>query len=461
MCAARETISPSLGLNDASNFRFLFAGKCDKISGVDDLEEWKRIVQSIGSFKMLDVWPLVCSILAAILHLGELDFKEIPFDHEDGGMVKRDSEQVVTSFSHVCSLLGLEGEALEQGLCTRSYTASKVKRGSLSKRVLKIHECYASRDSIAKILYATLFDWLMGRINGSFKAQSDVSRLNLLDLPGFEFNQGNNNNNSLEQLTINYCNEKMQYFFLKVCCDQELALYTAEGLAISSISWENPYDQDQPGIMDLIEGKTGIFSLMVEESRLLNPSNAHLASSINYYNGKNAALSNVRKFYLKNDEAFVIDHFAGQVCYKISSFVEKNNASIHPDIMQMFANSANPLIREMFDPLHDVSAFSEDDSSGSNSKRSEASIVTSFKTQLGTLMDSLAKSKTLFIRCIKPNELKTPLKFADGLVLGQLRASGLLQAFQLMADGYPCRISLKDLEFMQVLIILLLIWALN
>lgn len=62
-----------------------------------------------------------------------------------------------------------------------------------------------------------------------------------------------------------------------------------------------------------------------------------------------------------------------------------------------------------------------------------------FKTQLATLMDTLNSTNPSFVRCIKPNALKLPLQFDAGLVLDQLRYSGLLEVCRIRQLGFPIR----------------------
>ena len=40
---------------------------------------------------------------------------------------------------------------------------------------------------------------------------------------------------------------------------------------------------------------------------------------------------------LRDDEAFAVRHFAGDVCYTAAGFTEKNNDTLHPDFANMLA----------------------------------------------------------------------------------------------------------------------------
>jgi myosin heavy subunit len=79
-------------------------------------------------------------------------------------------------------------------------------------------EAQATRDAMAKSIYGRLFIWLVQRINQSISSNMQIGNgavpqkpnnlkfIGLLDIFGFEIF----NNNSFEQLCINYANEKLQ-----------------------------------------------------------------------------------------------------------------------------------------------------------------------------------------------------------------------------------------------------------
>lgn len=88
----------------------------------------------------------------------------------------------------------------------------------------------ASRDALAKNLYARLFDWLVAAINRKISALGSGQRskrsIGILDIYGFEsFKE-----NSFEQLCINLANERLQQQFNQhvfkgeqvrmYCCDR-------------------------------------------------------------------------------------------------------------------------------------------------------------------------------------------------------------------------------------------------
>ena len=67
------------------------------------------------------------------------------------------------------------------------------------------------RDALCKLLYTRLFDWIIAYVNSIIsKEKKTYSRIGLLDIYGFEILDVN----SLEQLCINFANEKLQQLYV-------------------------------------------------------------------------------------------------------------------------------------------------------------------------------------------------------------------------------------------------------
>lgn len=54
-------------------------------------------------------------------------------------------------------------------------------------------------------------------------------------------------------------------------------------------------------------------------------------------------------------------------------------------------------------------------------------------------METINSTNVSYIRCIKPNEAKVAWKFEPQMVLGQLRACGVLETIRISTAGYPSR----------------------
>ena len=67
-------------------------------------------------------------------------------------------------------------------------------------------------------------------------------------------------------------------------------------------------------------------------------------------------------------------------------------------------------------------------------------VVYKFQQQLAELLAIVESSETHFVRCIKPNTVKTKRIWEDEMVSKQLKCSGIMEAVRVIAAGYPDRV---------------------
>lgn len=187
----------------------------------------------------------------------------------------------------------------------------------------------------------------------------------------------------------------------------EQELYRREGLNVPEIKFTDNQD-----IIELIESKTnGIFTLLDEESKLPKPSFAHFTTEVHNAWNSHFRLSLPRSSRLKahrtlrDEEGFLVRHFAGAVCYTTvgiylsllpskmvihdpfsyvqSQFIEKNNDALHASLEALVVESSNPLLKVLFANNTNLSA---------KGKLTFISVGSKFKTQLGELMEKLEKN---------------------------------------------------------------------
>ena len=120
-----------------------------------------------------------------------------------------------------------------------------------------------------------------------------------------------------------------------------------EGLGVKKIVYV-----DNEDCIDLIETKSsGIFHLLDEESKLPKSSASHFTSTVHTTNANHFRLAFPRKSKLRDhreirdDEGFLIRHFAGAVCYQTAKFIEKNNDALHASLECIIQDSNNPFLK--------------------------------------------------------------------------------------------------------------------
>ncbi|XP_055716099.1 myosin heavy chain 95F isoform X1 [Phlebotomus papatasi] len=402
---------------------------------LDDFEDFVNLDQALSRLGLsgeskLEIYKLV----AGVLHLGNISFEDNPEDAKGGCKVSPSSEQSLTITS---SLIGVDPSELRQALISRvMQSKGGGVKGTVIMVPLKVYEANNARDALAKALYSRLFDHIVSIINLSIPFKASSFYIGVLDIAGFEYFTVN----SFEQFCINYCNEKLQKFFNDNILANEQELYKREGLNVPQIKFTDNQD-----IIELIENKSnGIFMILDEESKLPKPSPCHFTSEVHSSWQGHYRLSYPRSSRLKahrslrDEEGFLIRHFAGAVCYNTNQFIEKNNDALHASLEFLVQESENKLLNRLF----------QSGSSVSKGKLSFISVGSKFKTQLSELMEKLEKNGTNFIRCIKPNSRMVDHEFEGSLCLAQLKCSGTTSVLELMEYGYPSRVPFGELHKM-------------
>eukprot|EP00040_Diaphanoeca_grandis_P039058 m.258055 g.258055 ORF g.258055 m.258055 type:complete len:1513 (+) comp36042_c0_seq1:104-4642(+) len=399
------------------------------VVGVDDAAEFTQVLKALSSMNIppqqqTDLWTL----LVGLLELGNVTFTTSLEENDDGAVVDESSMDCVNACA---SLLGINREHLTHRLTHRIVQAGS---GEGIEVVLTVVEANNARDSLAKYIYGQTFQWLVNVINKSVHIADGESFIGILDLSGFEIFDIN----SFEQFCINFANEKIQQFFDNQMLKQEQQIYELEGLRYRKVEYE-----DNQAIIDLAEHRTkGIFALLDESCLLPRASdkmftiNVHTTHLANKHLSK-PSFGKENKRRLKGDEAFVVVHFAGPVCYETDKFLEKNNDTIHDELLAILTQSSLSVARDVFPKEVETVEF------GPHGRFKSVSKI--FNGQLHELMSILRETGSHFIRCVKPNSKQAPQKFDSEPVMLQLRYSGMCAALDLMQAGFPTRVAFTEL----------------
>ncbi|EUB58330.1 Myosin-VI [Echinococcus granulosus] len=399
---------------------------------MDDLEDFKTSIKVMTEMGLNETTQeSIFSILAGILHLGNVVFQESLSTH--GGCTITSQSQ--PSLNMASKLLGIDAATMAKALTTRIT-------GTLDLTIaLRLEETSNARDGLAKVIYDRLFDLLVTSINRAIPQSKKSTYIGLLDIAGFEHFDVN----SFEQFCINYCNEKLQQFFNERILREEQIVYQREGLNVSSVSYIDNQD-----CIDLIESKDfGILALLDEESRLPNSNSEHFTNEVHRSHGNNPRLTVPRrdkKFKnLRDSEGFLLRHFAGSVCYTTTEFIAKNNDALHHSLEELLHSSSNDFLRKMHNPKEVKTWTLKKSQSNIAGKINFISVGSKFKGQINDLITKLRSSGTNFIRCVKPNSNMADHEFEGGPCLLQLRFFGLTDVLMLMQQGYPSRTQFGDL----------------
>ncbi|KAH1031103.1 hypothetical protein J1N35_043277 [Gossypium stocksii] len=420
LCAgAPRALREKLNLKDVDEYKYLKQSNCYSITGVNDAEHFHIVKEALDIVHVSkEDQESVFAMLAAVLWLGNVSFTII--DNENHVEAVQDE-----SLINVAKLIGCDAADLNLALSTR-----KMRVGSDNiVQKLTLSQAIETRDALAKSIYAGLFEWLVEQINKSLAVGKRLTgrSISILDIYGFE----SFDRNSFEQFCINYANERLQQHFNRHLFKLEQEEYVQDG-----IDWAKVDFDDNQDCLHLFEKKPlGLLSLLNEESTFPNGTDYTFANKLKQHLNSNPCFKGER------EKAFTVSHFAGEVTYDTTGFLEKNRDLLHLDSIQLLSscschlpkvfasNMLNQSEKPVVGPLHKAG--------GADSQK--LSVATKFKGQLFQLMQRLESTTPHFIRCIKPNNFQSPGSYEQGLVLQQLRCCGVLEVVRISRSGYPTR----------------------
>ncbi|GAA54322.1 myosin VII [Clonorchis sinensis] len=408
------TMKQSLGLSRARDFNYLTQGETVAESRQDSTD----YVNVTSAMRVLmftqDEMDHIWSLLAAILHLGNISFKG---DQDNGVDTSSISAESSRHLQTAARLLDVPIEDMQSSLTTkRLFTSSECVTAPLS-----VSSAVTVRDALVKAIYCQLFVWIVGKINSAiYKPPSRASAsIGILDIFGFEkFNK-----NSFEQLCINFANENLQQFFVRHIFKLEQEEYIAEG-----IEWTHIDFVDNQSTLNLIGAKPmNLLALIDEECQFPQGSDRSLLHKMNELQANHPQYVRTQS---TAEQRFGIQHFAGVVYYDVDGFLDKSRDTFSADLANMIQLSKSPFLQLLF---KDSLATSLE------SRKRSPSLGLQFKKSLDSLMRTLQSCQPFFVRCIKPNELKRPGLFDRELCVRQLRYSGMMETIRIRRAGYPIR----------------------
>uniref|UniRef100_A0A452IV70 Myosin heavy chain 1 n=1 Tax=Gopherus agassizii TaxID=38772 RepID=A0A452IV70_9SAUR len=328
-----ELIEMLLITTNPYDFPFVSQGEIS-VASIDDQEE---LIATDSAIDILgfssEEKTAIYKLTGAVLHYGNLKFKQKQREEQ----AEPDGTEVADKAAY---LMNLNSADLLKAMC-----CPRVKVGN--EYVTKgqtVQQVHNSVGALAKAVYEKMFLWMVVRINQQLDTKQPRQYfIGVLDIAGFEIFDYN----SLEQLCINFTNEKLQQFFNHHMFVLEQEEYKKEGIEWTFID----FGMDLAACIELIEKVSIQFKCLI-----------HL-----------------RILYL-----------LGVVLILEGLFPAQEN--------------------------------------------------------LNKLMSNLRSTHPHFVRCIIPNETKTPGAMEHELVLHQLRCNGVLEGIRICRKGFPSRIVYADFK---------------
>lgn len=417
---------------EVEHFEYTKRGN-DTISGVDDVAEWNALLEAFAIMSFSDKdQKSILSTVAGVLHLGNVAVVKESL-RGDQAALHPDAEDAV---KRACHLLGIDAAAFAKALLH-----PRVKAGTeWVEKVQTPEQARLSIDALAKGIYERAFGDLVTRINhqldrtssGSFS--DGTSFIGVLDIAGFEIFE----NNSFEQLCINYTNEKLQQFF-----NHHMFVLEQEEYAREQIEWKFiDFGKDLQPTIDLIElpNPIGIFSCLDEDSVMPRATDKSFTEKLHSLWDRKTP--KYKRSLLS--QGFMLTHYAAEVEYSTEGWLEKNKDPLNDNVTKLLGASSNKHVAQLFADCAETDDFGEGGGRSRVKKGLFRTVAQRHKENLSTLMSQLHSTHPHFVRCILPNHKKKPKQFSTPLVLDQLRCNGVLEGIRIARTGFPNRLPFAE-----------------
>uniref|UniRef100_A0A670Y5Z6 Myosin heavy chain 2 n=1 Tax=Pseudonaja textilis TaxID=8673 RepID=A0A670Y5Z6_PSETE len=425
-----ELIEMLLITTNPYDFLFVSQGEIS-VASINDQEELLATDSAIDILGFnSDEKTAIYKLTGAVMHYGNMKFKQKQREEQ----AEPDGTEVADKAAY---LMNLNSADLLKALC---YPRVKVGNEFVTKGQT-VQQVYNSVGALAKSVFEKMFLWMVIRINQQLDTkQSRQHFIGVLDIAGFEIFDFN----SLEQLCINFTNEKLQQFFNHHMFVLEQEEYKKEG-----IEWEFiDFGMDLAACIELIEKPMGIFSILEEECMFPKATDTSFKNKLyDQHLGKCKNFEKPKPGKGKAEAHFSLVHYAGTVDYNITGWLEKNKDPLNESVIQLYQKSSMKTLALLFaDRPADVEGGGGGKKGGKKKGSSFQTVSALFRENLNKLMSNLRSTHPHFVRCLIPNETKTPGAMEHELVLHQLRCNGVLEGIRICRKGFPSRIIYGDFK---------------
>ncbi|KAG6610901.1 uncharacterized protein IUM83_08172 [Phytophthora cinnamomi] len=449
-------LANDLRLDGVDCSAFVYLGRCDhklaefmskEETWKKDVERWQQVIDGLDELNLSpDQQKTIFKVLSAVLWLGNI-----------GLDYKAESEKLVMSSlgmtnapDRVVELLELGSVGqLERMLTTKSVTLQST--NETFEVTLEKGQVNHVRDSLARLLYQLVFDYIVDAMNEATKSNTtpvdgakdefpkDVAVLKIIDVFGFE----DLATNSLDQLCINYLSEKLY------AREEQVVLAAYKGDAAT----RHFLDKDKD-IIFVYEHPLGVFASL-EELTILHQSENETAQQEEKRN-----ILFVRNIYERNPSRlpepprvlnngkrqstvaltmlpFVIPHTRGNVLYDANEFVKKNSDFVYANLVEGLKTSSSAHFHHMLDVSSNVKTGSESNKQNNTQASrfpASKSFVGQFRSHVNALTTEDEANMPFYFHCIRPNAKKQPSVVAKDLVSQQCRSQRLPQQVQICRD---------------------------
>lgn len=423
----------------------------------------------------------LCQLLAAILHIGNLQFTDDPGMHEGAIVVNPLVLELVSEF------LGVSVAALAELFSFKTVLIRK----EVCTTFLDPEQAEGVRDELARVLYSLLFSWLNEHLNQKLCKDSFGSFVAIVDFPGQQNNAGPTLGvNSVDQFCFNFANEKAHNWILHRIHEAPLAEALADQMPLDRI----PYFDNTECLKMLSDPKSGLIAIADDQAKRKKTDGSMLEQMAKRYVGHSSF--QVGNMDRNGSGAFTVNHYGGPVTYSAESFVERNANETSADILRLLRGTStgaassvpdhqgsnNPFIRSLFSarsiatqahPRNDdtivaaqqpvkpmrtpsvrrkqrsklmsVAEEEDDEVGGGNDEGNAGTHLSCVAGQhwqaLTTLFSTFDQTQPWFTFCLRPNDSQLPAQIETRSVKAQIRSLGLTEVALRLRTDYEVRMT--------------------
>ncbi|XP_010571637.1 PREDICTED: myosin heavy chain, skeletal muscle, adult-like, partial [Haliaeetus leucocephalus] len=435
-----ELIDMLLITTNPYDFHYVSQGEVS-VPSIDDQEELMATDSAIDILGFTaDEKTAIYKLTGAVMHYGNLKFKQKQREEQ----AEPDGTEVADKAAY---LMGLNSADMLKAMCSprvkvgnEFVTKGQTVEQEVTPVLSSLLEVNNAVGALAKAVYEKMFLWMVIRINQQLDTKQPRQYfIGVLDIAGFEIFDFN----SFEQLCINFTNEKLQQFFNHHMFVLEQEEYKKEGIEWTFID----FGMDLAACIELIEKPMGIFSILEEECMFPKATDTSFKNKLyDQHLGKSSNFQKPKPVKGKAEAHFALIHYAGTVDYNITGWLEKNKDPLNETVIGLYQKSSVKTLALLFANYGGADAEAGGKKGGKKKGSSFQTVSALFRENLNKLMTNLRSTHPHFVRCIIPNETKTPGAMEHELVLHQLRCNGVLEGIRICRKGFPSRVLYADFK---------------
>ncbi|RMD39399.1 hypothetical protein DV735_g5730, partial [Chaetothyriales sp. CBS 134920] len=300
----------------------------------------------------------ICQVLAAILHIGQLEFgtgqATTTVAEESGGYSHEGGELVTVvknteTLAYVAAFLGLSVQELEESF---RYKTKNIRR----ERVTVMLDAKGARDSadeLARTLYALLVAYIIESINQRTCAAEEAiaNTIAIVDFPGFADHPSTGS--VLDQLLNNAASESLYNICLQSFFERSAELLESEEVSVPATS----YFDNSDAVRGLLKHGNGLLAILDDQTKRGRTDMQLLDSLRKKFENKNKAITVSSataimpgsNFATTNLAAsFTVRHYASEVEYPINGLVEANGDTVSGDLMNLMNTTKSDFVANLF-----------------------------------------------------------------------------------------------------------------